>query len=112
MSFENLTFATTELPKIKRPRETGPNPFEGPVSQTYAEKTGKSFEVPGAQGTKAVAKLRSAASRLGLGVRIVVMDGKGKTITPAELKDLAEKKSTAKVVVMFQAQEKRKYDKK
>lgn len=111
MSFDNLTFETAELPKIERKRETGPNPFTDPVSATYAEKTGKAFTVPGAVAQKAVSKLRSAASALGLGVRIVVTNTKGEKLEPAEIKNLAEQKSTAKVTIKFQATEKRKYTK-
>lgn len=109
MSFDNLTFGDATLPKITRTRETGPNPFSGVMSESYAEKKGRSFSVPGGQAQKAVSKLRSAASGMSLGVRIVVLNSKGEQLTPAEIKGLAEQKSTAKVTVMFQAQEKRKY---
>jgi len=106
-----LTAQTAELPKRTggRGRKVKDNPFTPWVSDSYASQSGRSVTVPGMNAKDATYLVRSAAQDLGLGVRIVATDSKGKTLDAAALKSLEEKKSTAQVKVLFQGQDKRSY---
>jgi hypothetical protein len=106
-----LTATTAELPKRVggRGRKVKDNPFTAWVSDSYATQSGRSVTIPGANAKDATYLVRSAAGDLGLGVRIVVTDSKGKTLDAAALKSLEDKKSTAQVKVLFQGQDKRNY---
>src|SRR5882762_3332738 len=112
----NLTAETTELPAraggAGRGRKVKDNPFTPWVSESFAAKVGRSVTVPGASVKEAQYLIRSAAADLGLGVRVVVTDTKGNQLKPEDVTKLVENKSTRQVKVLFQGQEKRKYEKK
>lgn len=107
----NLSVETTELPQRTsgRGRKVKDNPFTAWVSESYADKTGRSVTVPKAHVKDAQYLVRAAAADLGIGVRIVLTDSKGNKLDNAKLEGLSDK---TYVKVMFQGQEKRKYEKK
>lgn len=106
-----LSVTTAELPKSAggRGRKVKDNPFTAWVSESYADGQGRSVTVPGANVKEAAYLIRSAADDLGLGVRVVALNSKGAKLTADQIKDMAEKGSTAQVKVMFQGKDKRSY---
>lgn len=114
-SLSTLTVETTELPARAgggRGRKVKDNPFTPWLSESWADKTGRSVTVPGANVREAEYLIRAAAADLGVGVRIVRTDARGNVLTKEDTDKLVESKSTKNVKVMFQAQEKRKYERK
>lgn len=109
-----LSVETAELPARTsgRGRKVKDNPFTAWVADSYGDKTGRSVPVPVANVKDVQYLIRAAAADLGIGVRIVVVDARGNTVKNEELTKLVENKSTKTVKVMFQGQEKRKYEKK
>lgn len=110
-----LTAETAELPAREgggRGRKVKDNPFTPWVSESYADGTGRSVTVPGENVKEAAYLIRSAANDLGLGVRIVITDGKGNKLSTEDVNKLAESKSKNKVRVLFQGKDKRKYERK
>lgn len=108
--FANLTVENAELPAITRNRDSAPNPFLGPVGESYRDDQGKAVTVPGEHASAAVQKIRQAAEKLNIGVRIVcVLKNNGERLDAKALTEYKEKKSKAHVVVQFQGQDKRKY---
>jgi len=106
-----LSAETAELPKAEggRGRKVKDNPFTNWVRESYSDGKGRSVTVPGGNAKEACYLIRSAANDLGLGVRVVVTDSKGKKLDAATVADLAEKESKAQTKVMFQGKEKRSY---
>lgn len=106
-----LKAETAELPKAEggRGRKVKDNPFTAWVSDSYADGKGRSVTVPGANVKEAAYLIRSAADDLGLGVRVVAQNSKGVKLTVEQIKDMAEKNSTAQVKILFQGKDKRNY---
>lgn len=106
-----LKAETAELPKSEggRGRKVKDNPFTAWVSDSYADGKGRSVTVPAANVKEAAYLIRSAADDLGLGVRVVALNSKGVKLSVDQIKDAAEKGSTAQTKVMFQGKEKRSY---
>jgi hypothetical protein len=106
-----LSVETAELPKGEggRGRKVKDNPFTQWVSDSYATESGRSVTVPGANVKEAAYLIRQAAQDLGLGVRVVALNSKGDKLDVKTIQEMAEKGSTAKVKVMFQGKDKRKY---
>lgn len=107
--FGNLNVANTDLPEVDRRRNKEPNPFEKHVGESYRDGVGKSIQIPAEHGSAACQKIRAAADKVNVGVRIVVTDKSGKKLDSKALIELREKKSKATITVMFQGQEKRAY---
>lgn len=107
-----LTAETATLPKSEggRGRKVKDNPFAQWVKDSYADGQGRSVTVPGANAKEACYLIRQAAQDAGLGVRVVAQNGKGVKLDAKTVSDLAEKKSTAQVKILFQGKEKRAYE--
>lgn len=112
MSFDFNTVASavteTELPKIVR-KQTGPNPFESFVTGSYADGKGRSVPLPAHAVAEAVGLIRRAAEKNKLGVRVIVLNGKGEKQERKAWVEWAEKGSNAKATIQFQAQDRRPY---
>lgn len=106
-----LSAETAELPKAEggRGRKVKDNPFTNWVRESYSDGAGRSVTVPGANAKEACYLIRSAANDLGLGVRVVVTDSKGKKLDAATVASHAENGSKAQVKVLFQGKDKRSY---
>ena len=110
----SLSVETAALPESHagRNRKVKDNPFVEWVQGSYSDKTGRSVTIPGANVKEACYLIRSAASTLGLGVRIVVQNGKGETLDRDAINKLAESNSKAQTKVLFQGKDKRAYQRK
>lgn len=102
--FSALSVETAELPPRAGGREKKfrDNPFTTVLRESFDTKTGRKVEVPKAQLKDLEYLLRSAATELGIGVRIV------KSLTGEALEKAANNK---KITVQFQGQKKKQYTK-
>lgn len=111
--FDNLAAEVTELPGQTRVRHEGPNPFKELLTASYTDRKGRKVTLPAEHVSEAQRLIRRAADQLNIGARIVVDNGKKDfKCTPEIVKEWADKKSQAKVTVMFEAKERRVHKKK
>ena len=107
-SFNDLTPEIAELPAIKRERASGPNPFKDMLAASFADGKGRAVTIPAEHVADAQRLIRRAADSLNIGARIILDNGrKDFKCTPDVVKEWAEKKSQAKVKVMFEGKERR-----
>ncbi len=105
-----LSVETAALPeKVAREKKIKDNPFTAWLSESYADRSGRSVTVPVANVREVQNLIRYAANDLNIGARVVVQDSRGNVLDKNKITELVEKGSTAKVKVLFQGQDKRKY---
>lgn len=105
-----LSVETAALPeKVAREKKIKDNPFTAWLSESYADRSGRAVTVPVANVREVQNLIRYAANDLNIGARVVVQDSRGNVLDKNKITELVEKGSTAKVKVLFQGQDKRKY---
>lgn len=125
IDFANLTATDTDtLPATRRSDTLAQTPFPGWIAESYERKIGKRVVVPANAVGQVKGLIRKAAANVGLGVRITLeeansgnpLDWYSKNreafvVRPAEGDEVVKVPGNLNVAVKFQAQDKRKYEK-
>lgn len=125
LDFSNLTATDTDaIPATRRSDTLKDTPFPGWIADSYERKVGKSVTVPADHVGQVRGLIRKAAASAGLGVRIALSEAKtgnpldwysknreAFVVRPAEGDEVTKVPGNLNVAVKFQAQDKRKYEK-
>lgn len=106
INFDSLAVADVDPDELRQERHSNVDntPVKGWLAESKASGKAKSVTMPNkAQADALIVLLRSAASRLKIGVKIVVTDRAGNRVTE-------ETSDNAQRVVKFLGKDKRKYD--